>query len=143
SASEFYQLYYKYDELSENGWLEFLRRSSAEAEFLPAMNVAGKSPGGRDRLITYSRSIPFGEKKGPSAGAVVVLIDAEQIREMLSNLESANKARIFLADREGRLLVRSGIDELFDEAELELDKLVEGRFTEYPNSINGERLMGT
>jgi two-component system response regulator YesN len=141
-ASDFYNIYYKYEELSESDWMKFLKNSSDQAGFLPAMNVAGKSTGGSGRLITYRRSIPIG-MQGPSDGAVVVLIDAEQIRKMLSNLESANKARIFVADREGRLLVRSGEDGQLDEAGLELDKLVEGKFIEYPENIGGERLMAT
>ncbi|OUS75007.1 hypothetical protein B1748_19070 [Paenibacillus sp. MY03] len=141
-ASDFYQFYYKYEELSEEDWLTFLRSSSDQAEFLPAMNVAGKSTGGNGRLITYRHSIPIGTQR-PSEGAVVILIDAEQIRMMLSNLESANKARIFVADKEGRLLVRSGEDEHINEADLDLDKLVEGKFMEYPDSVGGERLMAT
>jgi len=142
NASDFYNLYYKYEKLSEEEWLEFLRDSDGQAEYLPAMNVAGKSSGGSERLITYRRSIPIG-KQGDSDGAVVVLIDAEQIQKMLFNLESTNKALILVADREGRLLVRSDTGEQLNEAELEVDKLVEGKFMEYPESIGGERMMAT
>lgn len=141
-ASDFYRLYYKYEELSESEWLEFLRRSGDQAGFLPSMKVEGRSPGGSDRLITYSRSIPFGER-GPSDGAVVVLIDAEQIRTMLANLEGANNAEIFVADREGRLLARSGSEELYPAEELQLDQLFEGQSTEFTGQVDGEPLMAT
>src|SRR5690606_1647343 len=125
-ASAFYDIYYKYESLSKEDWLSFLKESSHQAKFLPAMNVLGRSPGGSDQLITYSRSIPFGEP-GPSDGAVVILLDAEQIGAMLSNLEGTNNAKIFIADREGRMLARSDMEGWLDETKLKLDQLVEGQ----------------
>lgn len=142
AANDFYNLYYTYESLSREDWLSFLRTSSDQASFLPAMNVSGRTSGGSSSLITYRRSIPIGAS-GPSDGAVVVLIDAEQIRSMLSNLEGTNKAKIYVADRDGRLLIRSGAEENVPASELGLDKLLEGRFTEVTENINGERLMAT
>jgi hypothetical protein len=86
-----------------------------------------------DRLITYTRSTPFGEL-GPSSGAVVVLINEQHIRNMLDNLEDAHKAKILVADKEGRLLTQSSGCELFRGVELDTDN-IEPSWLGIPRSI--------
>jgi YesN/AraC family two-component response regulator len=141
-ADLFYQLYYRYETLSREQWLDFLQRSSNEAGFLPAMEIAGRASGGSERLITYSRSIPYGEP-GPSKGAVVFMINEQQIRSMLNNLEGAHQAKILIADKEGRLLTQSGGGERYRGIENDLDAILHSPLTEYAESVSGERMMVT
>ncbi|WP_135553687.1 helix-turn-helix domain-containing protein [Paenibacillus cymbidii] len=141
-ASTFYRLYHHYETLDERQWLDFLQRSGNEAGFLPAMNIAGRVSGGTERMITYSRPIPYGEP-GPSKGAVVFMINEQQIRSMLDNLEGAHQATILIADKEGRLLTQSGSGERYRGIEKDLDAILHSTLTEYAESVSGERMMVT
>jgi two-component system response regulator YesN len=109
-AGMFYDYYYKYDGITEAQWRGYLQSGSSEALYLPAMAVTEKlKPDVTERVITYIRSIPYGES-GSSQGAFVVLIQEKRIRELLENLTGAHQAKIFIADKTGQLLIESSGD---------------------------------
>ncbi|WP_127585720.1 helix-turn-helix domain-containing protein [Paenibacillus koleovorans] len=147
-ASVFYNNFYKYEGLTEQQWRGFLQSSGPEALYLPVMAVTEKNRQDvPERVITYIRPIPYGES-GSSQGAFVVLIQEKRIRELLENLTGAHQAKIFIADKTGRLLAESsGDDRLdslnFDEVMFPGSEQPTVGEASYISRINGEELTVT
>lgn len=138
----FYANYYNYEKLTENEWLEQLMKSDTADRYLPALSVSEKPSLSSQRLITYIRSLPYGER-GHSKGALVILLKEEHISELLNNIDDANQAKILIIDQSGQLLTASGTGPTYNEAALNLEALLSTANNEISLEINGETMLVT
>lgn len=65
--------------------------------------VTYETPTGTQDTITYVQTLPLGELTD-IRGALVILLDMNQIRSMLSKIESTYQSSIFILDRQDRLI---------------------------------------
>ncbi|CAG7600448.1 HTH-type transcriptional regulator YesS [Paenibacillus solanacearum] len=68
--------------------------------------VTYDTPSGKLDTITFVQTLPLGEPN-ELRGALVILLDMNKVRSMLTQIESAYQSSVFILDRENRLLVGS------------------------------------
>ncbi|MBE1442961.1 helix-turn-helix domain-containing protein [Paenibacillus sp. OAS669] len=101
SADVLYERLYRPVGTSFEAWRNGLISSPHYQDFIP---VTYDTPTGTLDTITYIQTLPLGE---PSdiRGALVILLDVNQIRSMLSKVESAYQSSVFILDRKEHLMI--------------------------------------
>ncbi|MFK7694952.1 helix-turn-helix domain-containing protein [Paenibacillus sp. HJGM_3] len=136
-ARMFYNSYYKYAQMDYETWRRSVLGGSHNMAYLPS-SVLLQNPeeagGNPADVITYVQSLPLHEISG-KRGALVILIDAQQVQEMFRQLESANDSTIYIVDR-NRMIVASN-----EKGAMLPDRVLE-RLTG-PSGLFDETLNGT
>jgi two-component system, response regulator YesN len=101
TAEMLYQNLYKPEGSSFAGWRSKLVDGPRYRDYYAA---AYETPNGKLDTITYVQTLPLGEQT-EIRGALVILLDVDQIRSMLSKIESASQSSVFILDRQDRLIV--------------------------------------
>ncbi|MFX3636013.1 MAG: helix-turn-helix domain-containing protein [Candidatus Pristimantibacillus sp.] len=141
----FYERYYKYEDLSYEQWKEELLESYHNRHYLPTARLQRDGGMGmmnnQDRMpinvITYVHSLPVREVSN-IRGSLVVLLDEQQIKDRLTQIEAANQSAIYIIDDKQNVIL-STTDEY---------KLSSHFFNNLTNdtglfdySLNGQELM--
>ncbi len=89
-------------------WRSELLGSPHYQDYFP---VTYETPSGTLDTITYVQTLPLGE---PSEirGALVILLDMNQVRSMLSKIESANQSSVYILDRGDRVIAGKNSESL-------------------------------
>ncbi|QNK58638.1 AraC family transcriptional regulator [Paenibacillus sp. PAMC21692] len=100
----FYSNIYGYEQMSYEQWLETLQEGQFN-RFLPSASI-GQGISQRN-VVTYIQSLPLGERTAP-AGALVFLINEQEIQQLMAEIIKANNGALFIKDATGQVLLRTG-----------------------------------
>lgn len=101
TADTVFNRFYRPVGSSFHTWKSGLIDSPHYQDFIP---VTYETPSGKLDTITFVQTLPLGELKAIS-GALVILLDMNKIRSMLSSIESAYQSSVFILDRNDRIIV--------------------------------------
>lgn len=101
----FYNNMYSYEDMSAKEWEETLATRYFNKQYLPSKPMMIKNK--PRSMVTYVQSL--GITQVPR-GAVVVLIDNEQIRKMLGGLNIGEKGWAYIADKDGHMISHISAD---------------------------------
>ncbi|WP_274652788.1 helix-turn-helix domain-containing protein [Paenibacillus humicola] len=104
TADMFYQRLYHPAGTGFEAWRGQLLSSPHYQDYFP---VTYETPGGRLDTITFVQTLPLGETSD-IRGALVILLDMNQIRSMLAKIDSAYRSSVYILDRKDRLLASDG-----------------------------------
>lgn len=82
-------------------WRSGLLDSPHYKDYIP---ITYETPSGKLDTITYVQTLPLGELSG-IRGAMVIMLDMEKVRSMLTRIESAYQSSVFIVDRQDRLII--------------------------------------
>lgn len=102
-SSYFYSSYFQYGQMDYESWRQMMLAPYHQNEYFPAATVTIQ---GRQReMVVYAQSLGRPDRHH---GAVMVLIDDEEIRKLLSGLDLSDGGWAYIADEEGRLISHVG-----------------------------------
>lgn len=97
----FYDFKYSYNSMDYEHWKNKFLKDYYFRSYLPVMQI---NDGQNQRqVITYIQSLPYVEKE--VKGELVILIDEEHIKNMLENIEGANRGAIYITDENYRMIL--------------------------------------
>jgi len=99
--SSLYGYSLQYSNLSEGQWKEMMAGRYYAGEFLPITSV--KYEGNNYSVIPYIQSLPMGQRDLP-ASAIIMLIDATQVRKLLERVKVYDRGWVYVADPQGRII---------------------------------------
>ena len=94
--------FFKYGDLSYEEWNNKIYDSFYYKYFLPVSPVS--IDGNNYNMLTYIQSLPY-ENPYEVRGAFVAFIDKEQIRRLLSNMYVSDGGLVYIADKDGRIMI--------------------------------------
>ncbi|NOU97706.1 helix-turn-helix domain-containing protein [Paenibacillus sp. LMG 31456] len=111
-SKTFYDRYYKYEDMSYEQWSKELLGSYHNMNFLPTATLLRDGGMGmmnnQDRMpinvITYVQSLPVREISN-IRGSLVILLDEEQIKDRLKQIEEANQSSLYIVDDKQKLIL--------------------------------------
>ncbi|CAM4008952.1 helix-turn-helix domain-containing protein [Paenibacillus alkaliterrae] len=115
-AQTFYRSFYRYEDMDYEQWRDRFFEVNQLYSYLPSSNVFTGMSSTPERMITYLQPLPYGETKHPE-GYLAILIHEQQIKEMLQNIEWANRGDIYILDKDNRKIMTTA------EKELSLDSM--------------------
>ncbi|MFE5320626.1 helix-turn-helix domain-containing protein [Paenibacillus sp. NPDC056579] len=89
---------------SFDAWRGQLLSSPHYQDYVP---VSYETPNGKLDTITYMQTLPLGETT-EIRGALVIMLDMNQVRSMLAKIESAYQSSVYILDRKDRLIAGDG-----------------------------------
>ncbi|PYI51522.1 helix-turn-helix domain-containing protein [Paenibacillus flagellatus] len=109
-ARTFYDKYYKYRDMDYEAWRQSVLSGYRNMAYLPS-RVLLQNPedgdGNPAGVITYVQSLPLHDVSG-MRGALVILIDEEQVQDMFRQIETANDSAIYIVDRNRTVIASTG-----------------------------------
>lgn len=105
SYDSFYDNMYSYLDMSAEEWETTLATKSFNKQYMPSKRMMIKNK--PRSMVTYVQSL--GVPQVPR-GAVVVLIDNEQIRKMLGGLDIGENGWAYIADKDGQMISHVSAD---------------------------------
>jgi AraC-like DNA-binding protein len=100
TADMLYRRLYHPAGASYESWRSELIDTPHYQDYFP---VTYETPSGSLDTITYVQTLPLGELD-KIRGAVVILLDMDQVRSMLAKIELASRSSVFIFDRQDRLI---------------------------------------
>ncbi|WP_051620952.1 helix-turn-helix domain-containing protein [Paenibacillus sp. UNC451MF] len=101
TADTLYHRLYRPLDLSFNTWRSGLLDSPHYQDYIP---YTYETPNGKLDTITFVQTLPMGELSA-IRGALVIMLDMNKVRSMLTQIESAYQSSVFILDRQDRLIV--------------------------------------
>ena len=99
--SSLYGHSFQYSNLSEAQWKYMLFNRHYAGEFLPV--TPARYEGNNYSIIPYIQSLPM-EQTDRSNAAIIMLIDAMQIRRLLQRVKVYDQGWVYIADPQGRII---------------------------------------
>jgi YesN/AraC family two-component response regulator len=96
---DFYDQYFKYDGLDYNQWYDKILGKYYSKQYLPSMPVILNKQS--RSMITYIQSLGY---KSFYQGAIVVLIDNNEIQNLLKNINISNGGWAYIADQNNQII---------------------------------------
>jgi two-component system response regulator YesN len=103
----FYEYIYRYKDLPYNDYLNWLSEYQFKS-FRPSERILGSGNKANKNMITFVQSLPLGNKLDIQ-GALVVLIDESQIRDMLTKISGVNQgAAVYIFNERKEVVMSTG-----------------------------------
>ncbi len=116
SVELLYNKHIRYSSLEFENWRERILAEYQHGIYWPAETVTIN--GEQHSIITYLQSVPLGSFANHS-GAIMVLIDEQQIHKTMTSLNIQPPGWYYIADREGNIISYSGSYEYIETIDLE------------------------
>lgn len=97
-AEMFYRYYYRYENMTYTEWQDALLQSDHVMSYLPSKIVQQGISLRTEDVISYIQPLPFGEA-AQAKGSLVILINEQQIKNLLKNIEWVNRGDIYILDQ--------------------------------------------
>lgn len=107
SSEDFYRYIYQYQGADYNQWANNMLNGYHYNLFVPSSPVITGS--GAKNIITCVRSLPLGEKTNIK-GALVILIDEQQIKDILNKIEWSNQGQIYIVNEKNEVIMTTAQD---------------------------------
>lgn len=103
----FYHYIYNYQNVDYNHWMNDIVKGSHYKSYMPSMPVNDGTE--VKNTITYTHSFPIGEKNHIK-GTLVILIDVQQIKEIIKNIEWSNQGQIYIVNDKNQVIMTTADD---------------------------------
>lgn len=104
-ASSFYSNNFQYAEMDYESWRRLMLHDYHQREYFPAELVTWNKQESRKSMILYVQSLG---RYDSHHGVLMVLIEEEDVRDLLTGLDLSDEGWAYIADQSGRIITQTG-----------------------------------